>query len=56
MGTIQPCIDYGISVWSHTSAEYLYKIQHMQNYAARILSNIFDYINQRGIDLVREHG
>ena len=51
-GTIQPCIDYAISVWGRTSDQNLLKIQRLQNHAARIVCNNFDYVNSRGIDLV----
>ena len=51
---IQPTIDYAITVWGHTSAENLSKIQRLQNKAARIICNNFDYINTRGIDLVKQ--
>ena len=51
---IQPTIDYAITVWGNTSAENLSKIQRLQNKAARIICNNFDYINTRGIDLVKQ--
>ena len=50
---IQPCIDYAISVWGQTSECNIKKIQRMQNYAARIVTNNFDYINCRGINIVK---
>ena len=49
---IQPCIDYAISVWGQTSEYNINKIQRLQNYAARIVTNNHDYINCRGIDIV----
>ena len=49
---IQPCIDYAISVWGQTYDYNIVKIQRLQNYAARIVTNNFDYINCRGIDIV----
>ena len=51
---IQPTIDYAITVWGHTTAENLGKIQRLQNLAARIILNNFDYVNSRGIDLVKQ--
>ena len=33
--------------------ENLNKIQHLQNWAARIILNNYDFINTRGIDLVK---
>ena len=35
-----------------SSSENIYKIQHLQNWAARVASKNFDFINTRGIDLV----
>ena len=52
--TIQPCIDYAISVWGNTCDYNLDKIQRLQNFAARIVLRNFDYINFRGINLVKE--
>jgi len=54
VSTVQPCIDYAISVWGQTSVTNIKKIQRMQNYAARIVVNNFDYINVRGANLVKE--
>lgn len=53
---IQPSIDYAITVWGHTTAANITKVQRIQNYAARILSGNFDYINCRGIDIVKNLG
>ena len=47
--------DYAKSVWGQTSVTNLKKkYQRMQNYAARIIINNFDYINVRSADLVYE--
>jgi hypothetical protein len=51
---VQPCIDYAISVWGYTSDQNINKIQRLQNYAARIILNNYDYINYRGLSLVKE--
>ena len=53
--TIQPVIDYGCgcSVWYNTTCKNLEKLQKVQNYAARIISGNFDYINVRSISLIR---
>ena len=51
--TIQPCIDYGISVWGQTSECNLMKIQRLQNYAARLVTNNFDYYNCRSSELIK---
>ena len=53
---IQPKIDYGNTVWGYTTETNINKIQRMQNHAARIILKNFDYINTRGIDLVRQLG
>lgn len=50
---IQPCIDYAISVWGQTSNYNISKIQRLQNFAARLILNNFDYINFRGQDLCK---
>jgi len=54
--TIQPCLDYAISVWGCTGQLNLSKVQRIQNYAARIIVKNFDYINKRGIEFVYELG
>ena len=50
----QPKIDYGITVWGYTSDCNIDKIQRMQNRAARAIYGNYDYINVRGIDLLRD--
>ena len=50
--TIQPKIDYGISVWGFTSDMNLNRIQRLQNRAARAMYNNYDYVNTRGLDLL----
>ena len=50
---IQPKIDYMISIWGYTTAYNINKVQRLQNRAARILTGNFDYVNTRGIDLVK---
>jgi hypothetical protein len=54
--TIQPCLDYALSVWGCTSQLNLSKVQRIQNYAARIIVKNFDYVNRRGIEFVYELG
>ena len=46
-------MDYACSVWSNTKKGNIDKLQGAQNYAARIISGNFDYINTRSIDLLR---
>ena len=50
---VQPCIDYAISVWGQTSDCNIKKIQRLQNYAARLVTNNFDYINCRSSDIIK---
>jgi hypothetical protein len=50
--TVQPKIDYAITVWGYTSEQNIRKIQRMQNRAARPIYNQYDHVNVRGIDLV----
>ena len=53
---IQPTIDYAISVWGCTTAHNINKVQRLQNRAAGILTGNYDYVNTRGIDLVKTLG
>ena len=53
---IQPKIDYAISVWGYTTAHNINKVQRLQNRTARILTGTYDYVNTRGIDLVKTLG
>ena len=50
---VQSKIDYGLSIWGCTTEFNLDRIQRIQNLLARIIYNNFDYINSRGIDMVR---
>ena len=56
MTSIQPCIDYALTIWGNTTLKNLAKVQRIQNYAARIITGEFDYINVRGVDLVKKLG
>ena len=56
MSTVQPCIDYAISIWGNTTNINLDKVQRIQNYAARVITSQFDYINVRGIEIVNALG
>ena len=51
--TIQPVMDYACSVWCHTKKSNINKLQRVQNYAARIITGNFDYLNTNSIDLIR---
>ena len=50
---VQSKIDYGLSIWGCTTEAKLDRIQRIQNLLARIMCNNFDYINFRGIEMVR---
>ena len=52
--TIQPTFDYACSVWCHTKQGNISKLQRAQNYAARIVTGNFDYVNFRSADLLYE--
>ena len=54
-GIFQNIIDYCITVWGSAAQKYLCKIQKLQNRAARLLAQNFDW-NIRGIDIVRGLG
>ena len=55
MATIQPHIDYCLTVWGHTAACHLDTVQKLQSRAARILTGNYDW-NVRGLNLVRTMG
>ena len=44
--TVQPCI-------AQTTDQNIGRIQRLQNQAARVISNNFDFINCRGLDIVK---
>ena len=50
---VQSKIDYGLSILGCTTEAKLDRIQRIQNLLARIMCNNFDYINFRGIEMVR---
>ena len=52
--TVQPSFDYACSVWCHTKQGNISKLQRAQNYAARIVTGNFDYVNFRSADLLYE--
>ena len=52
--TIQPVFDYACSVWCQTKQGNISKLQRDQNYAARIVTGNFDYVNFRSADLLYE--
>ena len=50
---IQPRLDYGITLYGSSTQKNVDLVQRIQNYAARLIMGNFDYINSRGIDLVK---
>ena len=50
---IQPRLDYAITLGGFTSQLNVSAVQRLQNRAARIIAGSFDYINVRGIDIVK---
>ena len=55
MATVQSQIDYCLSVWGYSSDANCKILQRLQNRAARIISDNFDW-NVRGIDIVKYLG
>ena len=53
---VQPSLDYAVSVWGYCSDANKYLVIRLQHRAARIVTGNRDYINVRGVDLVRELG
>lgn len=53
--TIQPHIDYCITVWGFAPSKYTNQVQRLQNGAARIITGNYDW-TVRGINLVSELG
>ena len=43
MTTIQPVMDYGLTVWCAASSVLIQKIQRFQNRAARFITSNFNY-------------
>ena len=50
---VQAKIDYGLSIWGCITEANFDRIQRIRNLSARIMCNNFDYINFRGIEMVR---
>ena len=49
---IQPIYEYCCTVWGNGSVRNKERIQNLQNYASRIVTNNYDYVNCRGLDIV----
>ena len=54
--SIQPVIDYAICSWGFTYEYNIKKVQRLQNFAGRIITGNFDYINSRGSDIIKTLG
>ena len=50
---VQPRLDYGITLYGCSTQKYIDLIQSVPNHAARLITGNFDYINCRGIELVK---
>ena len=50
---VQPRLDYGITLYGCSTQNNIDLIQRVQNHAARLITGNFDYINCRGIKLVK---
>ena len=50
---IQPRLDYVITLYGCSTQKNIDLVQRVQNHAARLIMGNFDYINCRGIDLVK---
>ena len=50
---IQPRFDYGITLYGCSTQKNIDLVQRVQNHAARMITGNFDYINCRGIGLVK---
>ena len=50
---IQPRFDYGITLYACSTQKNIDLVQMAQNHAARLITGNFDYINCRGIDLIK---
>ena len=53
---IQPCIDYGITLWGNCNGYTKNLVSRLQKRAARIVKGEFDYVNIRGTDLMNDLG
>ena len=50
---VQPRLDYGITLYGCSTQKNIDLIQRVQNHAARLITGNFNYINCRGIELVK---
>ena len=50
---IQPRLDYGITLYACGTQKNMDLVQRVQNHAARLITGNFDYINFRGINLIK---
>ena len=51
---IQSKLDYGLSIWRYTTDGNLDRVQGIQFFYDRIISNNYEYINTTGINLVKQ--
>jgi hypothetical protein len=50
---IQPSFDYADTIWHGCSKFLQHKLQILQNRAARIIKQDFDFVNSRGLDMIK---
>ena len=50
---IQPHLEYGITLYGSSTQKNIDLVQRVPNHATRLIMGNFDYINSRGIDLVK---
>ena len=50
---IQTRLDYGITLYCFSTQKNIDLVQRVQNHAARLITGTFEYINCRGIDLIK---
>ena len=50
---IQPWFDYGITLYACSTQKNINLVQRVQNHAARLITGNFDYLNCRGIYLIK---
>ena len=51
--TIQPCLDYGVSVWGNYPNKLKLPLLRLQKRAARHVTSNYDYTNISGLDLMK---
>ena len=50
---IEPLLDYGINLHCCSTQKNIELVQRVQNHVAKLITGKFDYVNCRGIDLIK---